>query len=367
MIKGKWHDDIKNFLHESIEATIMTKEEFKKNHETLKKHNAIIIDEAHYFFGVTSGMHKSLLKYIKTHEPEIVIPATATPYLSTPMNVYAACLIVGQSVNYRYFQQTFFIPVKMGAKTIWKKREDKQSEQKLADVLKSIGDVVDMEEVLGYDGIELPEQRVDTVYVEMTEDQKKAHDEVFEVQFINEWTKKHQIENGYVTEDTLDDEWNHVKEYQHFTNNKTNFIVNKCRELLPQKQKIAIFCRYKMQIATLSSSLSVEFKSYPQFILTGDTQNKYEVVQSIEKEDACIVIIQSACSAGYELPTVNHIIFASLSFSFVDYQQALGRFLRMNKPTENFYTHLVVKGGVDEDVYQSIMKKQDFSLNIYKK
>lgn len=367
MIYGKWHDDTKKFLHNGIKATIITKENFKRDYATLSRHDAIIIDEAHYFFGVTSAMHKSLTKYIKLHDPEIVVPATATPYLSTPMNVYAACLIVGQPINYRYFQQTFFYPVKMGAKTIWKKNESKLAEQKLAEIIKTIGDVVDMEEVLGYDGIELPEQRFDTVYLDMTEEQQKAHDEVFEVQFINEWTKKHQVENGYLSEETLNDEYDIVKEYRHFDSNKNNFIVNKARELLPQGQKIAIFCRYKLQITVLSTLLMTEFPSYPQFILTGDTQNKYDVIQSIEKEDACIVIIQSACSAGYELPSVNHIIFASLSFSFVDYQQALGRFLRMNKPTENFYTHLVIKGGVDEDVYKSIMKKQDFSLAIYNK
>jgi hypothetical protein len=60
------------------------------------------------------------------------------------------------------------------------------------------------------------------------------------------------------------------------------------------------------------------------------------------------------------------MVFASLSFSYVDYKQACGRILRINNLQENTYIHLVAEG-VDQDVYNCIQNKQDFTIKIYEK
>jgi predicted helicase len=101
------------------------------------------------------------------------------------------------------------------------------------------------------------------------------------------------------------------------------------------------------------------------YMINGSVKNRDEITQQIEKDDECIVVINAACSEGYELPSIGTIIFASLSFSYKDYKQALGRFLRINKLKKNVYIHLVTAGSVDEGVYNAIMKKQDFDIEIY--
>jgi len=90
------------------------------------------------------------------------------------------------------------------------------------------------------------------------------------------------------------------------------------------------------------------------------------VVQDIGTVDEAIVLINASCSEGYELPSIGVILFASLSFSYKDYKQMLGRFLRINALKKNVYIHLISEG-VDTEVYKSIMNKQDFDIAIYSK
>jgi predicted helicase len=111
----------------------------------------------------------------------------------------------------------------------------------------------------------------------------------------------------------------------------------------------------------------LESKGKKVFLISGEVKNRDAVVGEVERTPECIVLIQAACSVGFELPSVPIMIFASLSFSHVDHMQALGRILRINKLKKNLYQYLVVKDGVDEAVYKCIMNKQDFHIALYNK
>ena len=55
------------------------------------------------------------------------------------------------------------------------------------------------------------------------------------------------------------------------------------------------------------------------------------------------------------------------NFSYKNYKQMKGRFLRANALKKNLFIHMVVDDGVDKDVYNNIMNKQDFSFKLYEK
>ena len=126
---------------------------------------------------------------------------------------------------------------------------------------------------------------------------------------------------------------------------------------------MAIFCRYNLQIDSIKKTLET-IKDKKIFVIRGDVKNRDEVVQQVEAADDCVVLINASCSEGYELPSIGVILYASLSFSYKDYHQSKGRFLRINKLKKNVYIHLI-SGEIDEAVYASMMKKQDFSIEIY--
>jgi hypothetical protein len=55
----------------------------------------IVVHNCHYFFGIKSQMSKALAYYNKKHSTKYLYLATATPYLSTPMNIYVAGKLLG--------------------------------------------------------------------------------------------------------------------------------------------------------------------------------------------------------------------------------------------------------------------------------
>ena len=56
-IKQQW---AKLCESQDIKATLLTKEEFRKNAKHLPRHNCLIVDEAHFFAGMKSAMSKAL-------------------------------------------------------------------------------------------------------------------------------------------------------------------------------------------------------------------------------------------------------------------------------------------------------------------
>lgn len=349
-LRENWKRECDKWLYDDleIEVTILTKEEFKKQHTTLPKCDAIIVDEAHYFLGMRSlrqksAMAKSMLFYLKKHEPARLF-LTATPYLSTPWNIYFLARLLGRNWNYREYKDRYFQDRPMGMRVISEPRPG--IEDNMARLVKALGSTIKIQEAA-----DVPDQVFEREDFELTKEQLAAKKDIFEVNPIVRFTKYHQIENGTLKGDGYTDD-------KFLKCDKTERL----RELVEMHKKIAIVCRYNLQIEHYKRALKI--KGRKLYVIQGDTKNRDEVVQQAEAADECVVLINASCSEGYELPSVPVCVFASLSFSFKDYKQMLGRFLRMNKLKKNVYIHLVSRG-MDEDVYNAIMLKQDFNLAIY--
>ena len=70
--------------------------------------------------------------------------------------------------------------------------------------------------------------------------------------------------------------------------------------------------------------------------------------------------------AGFDASEFSVMIFASMSFKFVDHIQALGRINRINNLHENDYYYLLA-GPCDKNVYKTIMAGHDFHPPSYMK
>jgi superfamily II DNA or RNA helicase len=114
----------------------------------------------------------------------------------------------------------------------------------------------------------------------------------------------------------------------------------------------AIICRYTEQIAIIQEELG------DVLTLTGQTKARDSVIEKARTQEIPI-IIQAQVSEGYELPEIEHVIFASMDWSYKNYVQMMGRFLRINAPTPTVF-HRLISGDVDKRVLQSLNNKQDF-------
>ena len=350
-LKVNWQKEIKKF---SIiqNFSVLTKEEFKKQATSLSTYDVLIIDEAHYFAGMKSQMSKSLLGYIKKHKSNYIYLLTATPYMSTPWNIYVLSRYLGVEWNYQKFKYHFFNDVQMGHRMIPVIK--KGIEPTIARLVQRLGSTKKLSEC-----IDVPDSIFLTEYFDLTKEQERGMEELEASVPIVFWTKCHQICGG--TLKNIDKTKPHIQF-------KSEKLARVC-DLANEHDKIAIICRYNAEIANIKQKLEKKkgFKK-PIYVIQGATTQKDDVVNSINSDKECVVLIQSACSEGYNMPGVPIMVFYSYDFSLKNYIQMRGRIQRINAVQKCVYISLIVKGTVDEDVYKSVVvHKQDFQIAIYAK
>ena len=357
-IRHQWEEELDKHAIDSNKWCVITKEEFRRDWNKISKYNAICIDEFHFFLGMTgyrkkSAMLKSLLSYIKKHNPEIIYGLTATPFLSSPYNLYAAWEILGLVPTelkrkyefHRKFKEHFFSMVNMGGRfpvPIMKKNIEKD----IARMVNKIGNTVSLQ-----DCFDVPEQTFITEYFDLTGEQKKAINNL-EEEGIARWTKTHQICGGSLKGDGY-------TENKYFNCEKTKRVS----ELAKEHDKLIIVCRYNNEINYLKTLL----KGVECLVVNGSVKDRHSIINKANTSKKCIVLIQAGCSEGYELPTFPIMVFYSYDFSLKNYIQIKGRILRANKLKKNLYISLVVRNSIDNDVYKCIKAKKKFDIAIYNK
>lgn len=339
-IKKQWKEYVKKYEADHV---VYTKEEFRKYHKELPRYAAVITDECHHFSNLKSGLTKSLLWYLKAHNVHYRWLATGTPYRSSAMNIYALGKLLGYEWDYWRFFSKFFKMVNMGQRQV--PVAIKGMEEELEKYVHEIGVTLALDAVM-----DVPEQHYVTEIIELTDSQKEIIKKLEEPIPIVRNTRIHCIEQGFsYGNEYLNDEI--------FESNKTKRVINLCKEF----KTIAIVCRYTLQIELLNQSLQKEFPGRNIFVISGSTKDRHDVVNQINASIDCIVLIQSQCSEGYEMAKVQAMVFASLDWAFLNYEQMKARILRMNALKENYYYHLV-SPGIDKQIYETIMQHRDFHL-----
>lgn len=337
---GKWE----------IQIDVMSKENFRKHHKTLKRYDQIICDEIHNGFLTPffkSQMSKALRDYLKVHEVERFLGATATCYTSSPWNIYNLATLLDHKWNWQKFNMTFFDQIRMGMRMIPVPK--KNIEHRLADLTKSIASVVNI-----YDVLDVPLQNhLEPEYFTLTPQQQRAIKDTYDPVPIVRYTLQHEIENGILI-------GNEFKASQIFNCDKNDRIL----ALVEENPKIAIICRYNRQIDVLYKLL----QAHKPLVIRGDVKDRDSVCRRAENTDKAVVLIQADSSLGYELPSFPICVFASMSYSYVNKEQMCGRFLRMNKPSRTTFLYLLTEGdSIDQGVYDAVKRKEDFKIELFKK
>jgi superfamily II DNA or RNA helicase len=336
---------------EQVSWSVLSKEQFKKQVKTLKRYDAIIVDEIHYFGNYKSQLTKSLLFYIKYHQPKFLYGLTATPYLSSVWNIYSYGLIFGKPWKWYAWSNKFFTQVKMGARMIpvqKTKVDGRPIEEVVSKLVSQLGNTVRMS-----DCVDLPDQIFETEYFDLTPSQNKVIEELTDVLPIVRFTKIHQICGGSLKGDGY-------VEDKFFDSNKLDRLLDLCRD----NEKVVVVCRYNNELAFIAQKLA---KVKSTFIINGSVKDRHKVVQEANSCQSCVVLVQASCSEGYSLETFPVMVFYSYDFSLKNKIQMLGRVQRINNIKKNAYISLIVKNTIDEDIYKCLEKKEDFHIEIYGK
>lgn len=346
----------------------ISKETFRRDAATLKGYDTVIVDEAHTCLGVTpntrqrkrvvipkaSQLFEALDDYIERTKPKRLYLCTAT-IVKNPMTVWGAKKLLERNphaidwiADFYKWRSTFYVKLPMPGRDVYAPKHDKESKEYLASIVKSLGYIGRLE-----DFFDVPDQTFRTEYIELTAAQKKAV-KGLSLEYpdpIVRIGKQHQIENGCLAGDEFTRE-------KRFSNNKTARII----ELAEEFPRMVVFAKYRAQISEIELALAANGFKY--WTLTGDTRDRDVIIKEASEEDG-VFICQAQISAGWELPQTPVMVFASRTYSWVDYEQALGRIQRANAIKKNLYISLVVKGGIDEAVDRSLAHKQDFNEKLY--
>lgn len=347
-----------------IEPTVISKETFRRDAEKLPAYDTVIVDEAHTVLGVTpnirwkkgkaypktSQLFEALQTYLERTKPDRLYLLTAT-IIKSPMTVWAAGKLLGKKWDFYSWRETFYFRLPMAGHEVYQAKNDDATKNRLAKVVRSLGYIGRLE-----DFFDVPDQIYRTVHIELTEKQKKRIKEL-PLEFPDPIVlcgKRYQVENGVLSGDEFSDE-------ETFENEK----ISKILDLALEFPRMVIFAKYRSQIKQIA--LALEKAGKKVLTLTGETKDRGAVILAANKAKECVFIAQAQISSGWELPEYPCVVFASRTYSFVDYDQALGRVQRSNNIKKNLYINLVTKGGIDEEVDKCLINKQDFNERIYLK
>lgn len=349
-LKANWLREIKRWWKIDY-FTVLTKEEFRRDFEKINPVRQIIVDEVHNGFltpNFKSLMSKALRKYLKVNTVTRVLLLSATVYTSSPWNIYNLAYYTGHEWSYSKFKYTFFNDIRMGMR--WISQPKKGIEGELAKLTQKIASVVDI-----HDCLDVPEQlHMDPEYFALTKEQQKAIKDAYDPVPIVRYTYQHEIENGVLL-------GNEFRKPQTFKTDKMERILN----LVEETAKVAIVCRYNYQIDEIEEMLW-HHNQIPIFTIRGDVANRDEITLEAESRPRAIVLIQADCAEGYQLPSFELCIFASMSYAYTKFEQICGRFLRMDKPSRTTFMYLLTEGdSIDQAVYDAIKRKEDFQIQLY--
>lgn len=338
-----------------VPLMVTSKERFKKGAPPA---DVLVLDEAHCFLGVTaatryrnkvevprtSQLFEETLRWVQQHRPKAIYLCSATP-IPQPMAVWAAARLFGHDWDYFAFRRRFYAFVPNIGRGVWLPKKDRQAEAELRALASKFWTFCRME-----DAFDVPDQLNKEVGTGMSVAQVKTLREVpllFPDPLVRVG-KRHQVEQGMFEGDAFE-------EY------KTAEVA----ELAEEFPKVLVFAKYTQQIDRMAEKLKKAFKNKDILVLDGRTKDRQQLLVQAEKQEReTIVIAQSQVSSSYELPSFRCTVFASMSYSFVDYEQALGRTQRANRISKNAYVYLLA-GDVDRAVYECVKHKKDFSELLY--
>jgi hypothetical protein len=156
---------------------------------------------------------------------------------------------------------------------------------------------------------------------------------------VKEMQKLHQIYSGTVI---LEDGSTRV-----FDLSKANFIKEKFKG-----KKLGIFYKFKAELQALQMAFGYD--------------NITEDLSEFDKSSKHIALQIVSGSEGISLKNADYLVYYNIDFSSKNYWQSRDRMTTMQRKSNDVYW-IFSNGGIEEKIYNSVLKKKNYTLSIFKK
>jgi len=314
------------------DATVYTKEEFKKHVASIKDPTAVVVDEAHNFASPLfiaskrSQLSEALYSLIKKNPDMHILLLTATPLTNDPASLHTLMAYLGNYVDWKVYQRQFyellykpFLP-----RAAWFPRNGWRREANA--LLTKYADIVSLADCVDY----LPPV-IEEVITIKTPKRSYADDEEYH------WTKDH------IQEQSLKGK--------------------EIKRIAEGHRKLIVVCHYTEQIDALKKSLE---KVRPVFVLDGRTKDQSKTIKEAQASEDCFFIVQAKIGLGWDGYMFGALVFASIAHRVIDHTQMRGRLTSVDYPKPCVYYYLI-GGRWDRLIYNSVMAGENFNPHKYDK
>lgn len=318
-IVEKWKRELKEW---GAKADVTSRDNVKKI--DLNQYDGLVLDEAQDFASPLFNKQRSaratvIYNYVKTHPTAHILLLSATPIRSTAWNLHTLACYLGIFWPVRDYRDKFFYFTDLFGRWHYEPRKDWRIQ--IRPYLESIADIV-----LLKDCADVPENEHKVITIKQKEPQDCL-----------DWHERHRAEQS-------DLKWKELS------------------ALLDGYRKAIVVVYYKDQIDDYVKRIGNDRQV---FVLDGRTKNQDEVIEQAKKADDCVFIMQASMGAGFSASeTFSVMIFASMSFKYIDYVQSTGRLNSTEHIHKNNYFYLL-GGACDNAVYKTIMSGHDFNPHKY--
>jgi len=135
--------------------------------------------------------------------------------------------------------------------------------------------------------------------------------------------------------------------------------------------KVVIFCAYNNEIARLHlllSDLHIKHGLLYQGSREGKKAGKFKADWIIFQEDPDMraIICQFKSGAqGIDLHASDTVIYYSLNFSYIDYNQSLGRIRRRGQESATTAIYLIAENTIDKLIFSNLNKKERIAQAVF--
>lgn len=305
------------------QATVYTKEEFKKFAHTIKNPTAIVVDEVHrfgapLFVKPRSELATTLYNLLRENPDCHFLGLSGSMVRNSPWSFHTLMCYLGVYINWKEYRNEMFELKKMPflrfptwmPKKNWREKVDVYRKRYCNQV--SLREVVDYLPPVSSRIIEIKQPK----YIKPTTD-------------IVTWTHEH----------------------LHEQKNKSKEII----EL--EYKKVIVVAYYTEQILELAKELS-EYK--PVYILNGQTKDQEKTIKDAQEAEECYFIVQSGCGEGWDGHMFGTMVYASMSHVYVDNVQMHER-QRNIKNLRDIEIIYLLGGRWDKKILDSFNNGEDFN------
>ncbi|QGJ94517.1 DNA helicase [Gordonia phage Yarn] len=137
-------------------------------------------------------------------------------------------------------------------------------------------------------------------------------------------------------------------------NDKLKLLEGYIDEAIENDEKVVVCARFRAELDAIAAM--VRSKGVPCYEIRGKQKREETTtnIKNFKEYDGCAVAAMNpqAGGVGIDLSTASHMIWYSLTNSWVDYSQACDRIALSKKATT--YTYLLAKGTVDTLLYRTL-------------